>query len=144
MGKQMTKYEKAFILAIAGGILMLITGMSGAATWRQLGEMAEEVTRSGILGDIFRVLVILGALGGLLVIIGGLMFILKSKKVQQKTRVGIGKVLISIGAGFGLIGLLILCIVTFLSDNPVQGLFGAIGLGFVGLVLSIIARAKVS
>lgn len=135
MGRKIN--EKAGMYAILGGVLMLIAGTTGASMWADLGEIVIEITGQQYLGTVFRVLVMLGSLGGLLVILGG---ILIHGKLAES--VSGGKILITIGAGFGLISLLIFLVVTLMGDEPISILIAAIGIGFVGLILSIVARQK--
>ena len=137
----MTTNEKAGMYAIIGGILMLLAGVTGAATWDAIGNFLVDITGQESFREIFGVLALIGSLGGLIVILGGII-IAEKMLAKKKNRVPFGKLLITIGAGFGLIGLLIFLAVTFLGDNPLDTLFAAIGLGFIGLVLSIAARQK--
>jgi len=125
---------KAGIVGLIGGVLMIVGGVTGAATWRNIGEQTIEITGIQALGQIFQILVLLGSLGGVFVIFGSLYISL--------SRVKVGKVMIAIGAGFGIIGLLIFVLLTLLGDDPLGNFLGAIGLGFVGLVCSIYARQK--
>ncbi len=141
MGKGMSANEKAGILGIAGGILMLIAGLTGAVAWRTIGEMTVEFTQIEALGSVFQILVILGSLGGFLVMLGGLLFLLKLKIITKETRVKVGKILIAIGAGFGLLSLIIFIVLALFGENPLSSFFGALGIGFAGLILSIAARA---
>lgn len=134
MGKKgMTENEKASIIAIIGGVLMLIAGVTGAAAWQTISDIAIELTGIEILGLVFGILVLLGSLGGLLVIVGGVL-------IRNKKRVGPGKGLITVGAGFGLIGLIIFIILTIV-EGEIPFLTG-LSIGFVGLILSISARQK--
>ena len=133
--------EKAGMYAIVGGILMLIAGVTGAATWKTIGDFLVDFTGQEPFREIFGVLALIGSLGGLIVILGGV--IIAGKDIAKKEkRVPIGKLLITIGAGFGLIGLLIFLAVTMLGDNWLSNLLAAISIGFIGLVLSIVARQK--
>ncbi|MFP4051509.1 MAG: hypothetical protein ACLFVB_07205 [Thermoplasmata archaeon] len=125
--------RKAGMIAVVGGVLMLIAGVTGASTWREIGDIAIDITGVQSLGIVFQVLVLIGSLGGLVVIVGGL--------ILQKS-VTSGKILITIGAGFGIIGLIIFLVVTFMGDNPAANFISAIGLGFIGLILTIVARQK--
>ncbi len=129
--------EEAGIYAIVGGVLMLIAGVTGAATWARIGDLAVEITGQESLEMVFQVLVLIGSLGGLVVILGGVL--IHGKLVES---VSGGKMLITIGAGFGLIGLLIFLVVTMMGESPAITIIAAMGLGFVGLVLSIAARQK--
>ncbi len=140
--RRRSQNEKAGIVGIIGGILMLIAGVTGAATWASIGEQAESITGIAALGTVFQVLVALGSLGGLLVILGCLFIGWQIIRIRTKNRVKAGKVLISIGAGFGLLGLIIFIVLTALGDDPFGNFLGAIGIGFVGLLCSIYARQK--
>ncbi len=121
------------MIALVGGILMLIAGVTGASTWARLGDIAIDITGVKSLAIVFQILVMIGSLGGIVVILGGL--------VLQKA-VASGKIMITIGAGFGIIGLIVFLVVTLISDNPAANFISAVGLGFVGLILSIVARQK--
>jgi hypothetical protein len=134
--------EKAGIVGLIGGILMMVGGVTGAATWSSIGEQIIEITGIGALGQIFQILVLLGSLGGLLVILGSLFIGWDVLNIKTSTRVKSGKLMITIGAGFGIIGLLIFLILTMMGDDPLGNFMGAIGIGFVGLVCSIYARQK--
>ena len=136
MAKKMTNNEKAGIIAMVGGVLMLVAGVTGAAAWENIGELAQGIVGNDSLNLVFQVLVILGGLGGLIVILGGLLF-------RKKDKVKFGKALIAIGAGFGLIGFVIFIILALMGEEMVTTLVGAMGIGFIGLVLSIAARMKV-
>jgi hypothetical protein len=130
----MKRNEKAGLIAIIGGFLMLVAGLTGAATWEKLGDLAAEVMGNDSLNLVFQILVLIGALGGLVVILGGIL-------LQGKSP-GAGKILIAIGAGMGLIGLMIFIILAMMSADPGGNIVGAIGIGFVGVILTIIARAQ--
>jgi hypothetical protein len=136
----MNTNEKAGMYAIVGGVLMLLAGVTGAATWNALGDMAVEITNQESFRLVFQVMALIGSLGGLVVILGGL--IIAGKIARKEKRVPVGKVLIAIGAGFGLIGLIIFLAITLLGDNPAENIMAAMSLGFIGLVLSIVARQK--
>ncbi len=142
MRKELTNNEEAGLIGIAGGVLMLLAGVTGAAAWANIGEMAISITGQESLGIIFQVLVLIGSMGGLVVIIGGLMILEKIMKGDHKVRITLAKILITIGAGFGLIGLIIFLVVTFMGDDPAGVFLAALGLGFFGLVLSIVSTQK--
>lgn len=127
--------EKCGIVGIIGGILMAIGGVTGAATWQKIGDLAIEITGMDFLGPLFQVLVALGALGGLLVILGAAI-------IGWTRHVKGGKLLIAVGAGFGLLGLLVFVLFTLLGDDPFSSFLGALSIGFVGLICSIYARQK--
>ena len=141
-GKRHSQNEKAGIVGLIGGILMMVGGVTGAATWSSIGEQAIEITHIEALGQIFQVLVLLGSLGGLLVILGSLFIGWNVLNIKTTTRVKAGKFMIAIGAGFGIIGLLIFLLLTMMGNDPFGNFLGAIGIGFIGLVCSIYARQK--
>ena len=132
--KKMSNNEQAMWFAIIGGILMLVAGVTGAAAWGAIGEAIGEFTDSDGIKLVFSTLVLLGSLGGIMVMFGALMF-------KEKKQVKIGKLVITIGAGFGLFGLIILTVLSVLNGDYL--FFTGIGVGFVGLILSIVARQKV-
>lgn len=134
--------ETAGLIGIIGGVLMLIGGVTGAANWAKLGEIVIEATGQEYLAIVFQILVLIGSLGGLIVIVGGLLIHEKIMKGDQKTRVTTGIILITIGAGFGLIGLIIFLVVTFMGKDPVINFLAGFGLGFIGLLMTIVARYK--
>ena len=134
---EMTNNQKAAVIAIVGGIMMLIAGVTGAAAWERIGEIVQDAMENDSLNIVFQILAILGGLGGLLVILGGLLFLKEGGSAK------VGKLLITIGAGFGLIGLIIFIILAIMGDDPGTTLLGALSIGFIGLILSIVARMKV-
>ena len=130
-----------FLLCIVGGILLIATSTVGSIGFLQL--IADIVASIPALEDylwlinmILYVLLFLAGLGGISVIIGGVLL--------TGARVGTGKFIIGLGAGMGLIGLVISLIeiiwtsgfgtlVNFL-------LLAAQSAGWVGATLTIIAR----
>ncbi len=140
--KKLTNNEQAGLIAIIGGILMLLAGMTGAATWAALGDLAFEITGNSSLNIVFQVLALMGSLGGLLVILGGLFIHGQYIKMKKDKRVKTGKFFITIGAGMGIVGLIIFLVLTLFSDDPAGNILGAVGLGFIGLILTMIARQK--
>jgi len=107
MGKKMTNNEQAGLIAIIGGILMLLAGVTGAATWTALGDLVEGIMGNDSLNLVFQILALLGSLGGAIVMLGGLMIHGKYfKKMKKDSRVKGGKLFITIGAGMGIIGLI--------------------------------------
>ena len=129
-----SKKKQAMIIAIFAGILLLISGVSGLATWEVIRNfVTTNVIDNYIVQIIFAVLIFIASLGGLSVIIGGLLI--------GKDRVGTGKLFITLGAGLGLIGLIISIIVAVMENNFTIGSFFSVGA--IGLILSIIARLMV-
>jgi hypothetical protein len=131
----MTKNNKtAMMLAIIAGILMLIAGVSGLATWETIKAfVTENLTDSFIVQVIFSILLFIASLGGISVIIGGILI--------GKDKVRTGKFMITLGAGIGLIGLIISIIIAYIENSIVIGSFFSVG--FIGLILSIVSRLMV-
>ena len=75
-------------------------------------------------------LIFIASLGGITVITGGLLI--------GKKKVGTGKFLIALGAGLGIIGLIISIYVGYTEGSLTIGSFFSIGA--IGLILSITAR----
>lgn len=130
-----------FLLSFVGGILLWIAAATGSIGI--IGTIAEILTSIpelapfvDILNPIVYILAALAALGGIAVVVGG--FLLTT------ARVGTGKFVIGIGAGMGLIGLII-----HIAEIAYTMGFGValdIFIGFalttsgLGILLSIAAR----
>lgn len=126
--------KKAMIVAIFAGILLLISGVSGLATWETIKNfVTTNVVDNFIVQVIFAVLIFIASLGGISVIIGGVLV--------GKNKIRTGKLFIMLGAGLGLIGLIFSIIVAILENNLTIGTYFSIG--FIGLILSIIARLMI-
>ena len=129
-----SKNSKAVIVAVFAGILLLISGISGLATWETIKNfVTANVIDNYIVQIIFVVLIFIASLGGISVIIGGLLI--------GKDKIGTGKLFISLGAGLGLIGLIVSIIIAFMENNFTIGSFFSVGA--IGLILSIVARLMV-
>ena len=139
--KLMSKADQAAYIGFIAGIFMIVAGVTGAAIWRNIGTIIVDFTGIEALGLTFQILAALGSLGGLLVIIGACWIGGRKFKLFKKRNKKAGSILITVGAGFGLLGLIIFAILAILS--PEKYLAGAAGIGFIGLVLSIIARQKI-
>ena len=108
--------------------------MSGLATWEAISNfVTTNVIDNYVVQIIFAVLIFIASLGGLSVIIGGLLI--------GKDKVGTGKLFITLGAGLGLIGLIVSIIVAIMENNFTIGSFFSVGA--IGLILSIIARVMI-
>ena len=138
----LTNNEKAGLIAIIGGIFMLLAGITGAATWAALGNLIVDITGNNDMKLPFQILALIGSLGGLIIILGGLMIHGKYIKMKKDKRVKVGKIFITLGAGMGVIGLIIFLVLALFSADPAGNIFGAVGIGFVGLILTIVARQK--
>jgi len=122
---------KAMALAVIAGILLLIAGVSGLATWQAVRDfVVTYIVDNSIVELVFAFLIFIASLGGISVIAGGLLI--------GKHKLGTGKFLITLGAGLGLIGLIVAIIIAYTEGNLTLGSFFSIGI--IGLILSIIAR----
>jgi len=129
-----SKIKNAMIIAVISGILLLISGFSGLATWESIKEfVTQNVIDNGIVQIVFAILIFIASLGGLSVIIGGLLI--------GKEKILTGKLFITLGAGLGLIGLIISIVIAIMESNLTLGSYFSIGM--IGLILSIIARMMV-
>jgi hypothetical protein len=129
-----TKNKKVMIIAFIAGILLLISGVSGLATWEAIKSfVTENIIDNYIVQIVFGILIFIASLGGISVIIGG--FLIGKEKIRS------GKLFISLGAGLGIIGLIFSIIVAIMENNLTIGSFFSVG--FIGLVLSIVARLMI-
>jgi len=129
-----SKNIKVMVIAVLAGVLLLVAGVSGVATW----ETIKDFVTTHIIDDIivqmlFVVLIFIASLGGIAVIIGGLLI--------GKDKVGTGKFLIGLGAGLGIIGLIFSIVVAFIEESFTVSSF--LSVGAIGLLLSIVARIMV-
>jgi hypothetical protein len=128
----------AGIIGIASGICLLIAGANGASFWVMLSATLETVLPNNEFGQtilmILLVLTIISALGGIAVILGSVLI--------MESSVGLGKVLVNLGAGTGLIGLIIIIVLALWQGGLVAFLVVLLGLltfQGLGILLSIIA-----
>jgi len=127
-----SKNKTAMLIAIVAGILLLIEGVSGLATWQTIRDFVIKYIEPGneIAQIVFAILIFIASLGGISVILGGLLI--------GKNNVRTGKFLIMLGAGIGLIGLIVSIIITITQGSLELGAFFTIGA--IGIILSIVAR----
>ncbi len=128
----------AALLAYLGGSLLIISGATGSTgiVGTIIDYLIENLggASADLLSLILQALNIIADLGGISVIIGGALII--------KKRTRIGKFVIGIGAGMGLLGFLII-----LASSLLHGWINAINLiimisqsiGWIGIILSITA-----
>ncbi len=122
----------ATLVAIVGGIMLLISGTNGVSTMETLqGIITLVAGEHQLIIYTFIVLIIIAALGGLSVICGGILI--------WRGRVTPGKILIFLGAGGGLIGLLINIIPWLVQEGAVT-LDWVLDLEILGLILSVAAQ----
>jgi len=123
--------RKAMILAVIGGVLLLVSGTSGVAAMEAVKDfVTDNVADNSAIQIAFVILIFLASLGGIGVIIGGVL--------TGRGKVGIGRFLIGVGSGLGLIGLIIAIAVGIKEESLTIGAF--IGIGAIGVLLSVAAR----
>jgi hypothetical protein len=132
-----TRRVAAFIIAIIAGILLLLTGIQGPIGLYQtikdvLPNLLQNQTISQIVEKIAAIFIAIALAGGLAVIAGGIIILFN--------HITIGKLVIAIGTGVGIVWLILLSItlLTTLQMSIVIGQYSL--LGWIGLLLSYIAR----
>jgi len=124
-------------VCVFGGILMIVGSVAGDVTvYRMIFDFIEEhVTQdySMVFSIILTILGVIAAGGGFTVLVG--------TGVIASGHSLVGKIVIALGAGMGIIGLIIMLVTGAISGTLMDRLF-SIGPGFVGVLLTIIARLK--
>jgi hypothetical protein len=127
-----SKNSTAMGIAVVAGILLLIAGVNGILTWETIKVfVTTHIMDNTIVQFVFAILIFIASLGGLAVIVGGILI--------GKKKLHTGKFLITLGAGLGLIGLIVSIIISIIEGSFTIGAF--LSIGMVGLLLSIVARA---
>ncbi len=129
-----------FLIVLAGGLLLIMEGATGGIGFLSLLQEANSIPELAdfiwIINLILWVLLILAIHGGITVIVGGYL--------MTTDRVGTGKFVVGIGAGMGLLGLVI-SLFTILTAYGVGGVIDSLTIasqlaGWVGAVITIIGR----
>ncbi len=136
--------KKWILLCIIGGILMFLGSMIGSISFFEtiFGLLVDEIGEdmANIVSIILQVLAYIAMGGGISVIVGVLMV--------AKDHYRLGKFVIGIGAGMGLIGLIVFIITSIVNGTVVGEFLGIVlqilngSYGFLGVILTIIARKK--
>ena len=117
-------------LAIISGILLLLSGGSGVATLQTLaGLIFSFIPQYKLLQWIFIILMIFASFGGITVMIGGFLI--------GKHKVTLGRLMIQLGSGMGVIGLVLTIILAIMHNSIMFGSFFSIGT--LGVILGAIA-----
>ena len=136
--------RKWILICIIGGILMIISSVIGSITFFETlfslieADVGEDVAK--IISLVIQILGYIAVGGGISVIIGALIVAMDHYRL--------GKFLISLGAGMGLISLIIVFLTGIFEGSIVEDVEGIISeiihgsYGFLGIVLTIIARIK--
>ncbi len=130
--------KSATILAVVAGILLIIGNVSGSSGI--LGIALEFVMpySSGHVADMLAIVLqalnYIASLGGIAVIVGGLLI--------YKDRKWIGKFIVRLGAGMGLIGFLLLLVSVIIQGWTSAVAFALLisqSTGWIGIILAITA-----
>ena len=129
--------KKWVLLCILGGILMIISSAVGSVSFFALVfGIASDLLGEEVALALFIVLTIfafIAALGGVAVIIGVILV--------TRDKIGLGKFIIGLGAGMGLIGLIIFIATNFMAGSlAILYAFIYGGIGLFGVILTIFAR----
>jgi hypothetical protein len=127
----------AFILAVIAGVLLLASGIHGpTGTYQliidQLPQFIQNPQILQIANTVALILITISLAGGLAVIAGGILVLLN--------RVSMGKWVISLGAGVGILWLIML-VVTLITTQQVAAVVAEYStLGWAGVILAFVAR----
>ena len=127
----------AFLIATIGGILLLLTGTQGpiglyqtiVAFLPNLTQNQQILAAADVIATIF---IVIALAGGLAVIAGGIIILFN--------HVTIGKFVIAIGTGVGLVWLILLMVTLLITLQLSIVIERYTPFGWVGLILSFIAR----
>ena len=132
------------LLCIIGGILMIISSVIGSVAFFETlfsyieADVGEDVAK--IVSLVIQILAYIALGGGISVIIGSIIVAMDHYRL--------GKFIIGIGAGMGLISLLIFLITGIVEGSILEELDQIVletihgSYGFLGVILTIIARMK--
>ncbi|MBY8992573.1 MAG: hypothetical protein KGD58_17640 [Candidatus Lokiarchaeota archaeon] len=136
--------KKWILICIFGGILMIIGSVVGSITFFETlfslieADVGEDVAK--IVSLVIQILGYVAIVGGISVIIGALIVAMDHYRI--------GKLIIFIGAGMGLISFLIFIIGGIAEGTILDEMAGIVdetlhgGYGFFGVLLTIVARLK--
>lgn len=127
----------ATALAIVAGSLLIISGEKGPPgiynlIIEKLKILIDDQFILSIANTIGTILIIISSLGGFAVITGGLLI--------SKEKVFFGKILIALGAGFGIINFLFLAITLIRTQELALVIAKHSIFGWLGITLSLISR----
>lgn len=106
---------RVLILSLISGILLLVSGTTGAAAWSRLGELVVVVVPLDLVKTLFVVLVFVASFGGIVVLLGGY--------ALYKQNVWLGSLLITLGTGTGMVTIAFQLFFFFFTDTVGVGWF---------------------
>ena len=136
--------KKWILLCIIGGILMIISSTVGSITFFETifslieADIGEDEAK--IVSLVIQILAYIAMGGGISVIVGAMIVAMDHYRL--------GKFIIGIGAGMGLIGLIIFFAAGIIDGTIIEETEALIAeishgsYGFLGIILTIIARMK--
>ena len=135
------KNTLSIVLALIGGFLLFQVGWVGSIGFiADIAVYAQTYfpAAAEVITLVLTILLYISSLGGIAVIIGGLLIAI--------SRIGTGKFVIGLGAGIGLVGLIIMLVEAYLAGG-VAALTEILTLisqsiAWIGVILSIIARNR--
>ena len=117
-------------LAIIAGMLLLLAGITGASYIITLGNfIVDYISGNYVVIIILNILLLIASLGGIAVIIGGMLI--------GKGRIWLGKMLIQLGSGAGILSLLFHLALAIYTKSLSMASF--LSIGTIGIMLSVIA-----
>jgi hypothetical protein len=120
----------AFVLAILSSLLLLLSGTTGVASWMELEDIILKYFNFELISLIFVLLLIVASFGALAVLIGG--FLVLKKKVS------LGKLLISLGSGAGIIGFIFNLFISISISN--FSIYSFLSLSSLGVIFALLAQ----
>lgn len=130
--------KNALLLCVTGGMLMIISGASGAIA--VYDELADALTAAGGLSIVFTFETVMGILGvmtslaGVVTIIGGL--------ILTTDRVWIGRIILLGAIASGVIGLMMSLVQLVMAGTINMGMTLQLqqSLGWIGAIIIVVAR----
>ncbi|MFQ6125057.1 MAG: hypothetical protein ACE5R6_10710 [Candidatus Heimdallarchaeota archaeon] len=132
------------VLIVLGGMLLIYAGSTGSiGVFETIVEYAKNYlgeTETTMLEILLIGLGVIASLGGISVLAGAYLI--------RKDREGTGKFIVGIGAGMGLIGLILLIVTTVMGREGLRGTYQLIagmatGTSGLGVLLTIFGRMRV-
>lgn len=129
--------KKWLAVCVLGGGLMIIGSVTGdVSVYRMIFDFVQDYLTEDISTIFSIILTILGIIAA-----GGGFTVLAGTGIIASGHSGIGKLIIGLGAGMGIIGLIIMLVTGAISGTLTDRIF-SIGPGFIGVLLTIFARLK--
>ncbi len=119
-----SKY-KAMVAAFIAGALLITAGLTGESIWILFNSIVALFVNSALFQTLFLVLITIASFGGFSVIAGGILIALSLRRL--------GKFIIMLGTGMGIIGLALALVFWLLGGIPplsANFIIGVLGVGF--------------